>query len=505
MALLNEMILNLPRGLQPAFDTWLFNRSGECQELIMYRKLLKKPEISRAELMSLFYKKNNRNAFDAIRKRLIDKLKIFIVEYMSDPKLSPLGSILSEMMVTEFYRQFNAFEPVVHFLDSAKNTAEKNNHFDILDSLYSYEVRHGGFLNTSIEEVAKKRKLNAAKFEIKRKLELADTDIQIALAKAKASGETLDPEYIINDVIGKFKLKKEEMNIPEFQFKIMSMFRNAMVSTKEYYRLEPIIIRAYNDLKLSKAFHQGTVAIELGFLYMISHVFMRNRNFKSAFVHINQMDELFGQGDFQSSLYKLKFYSVKACLLSYTGKNKSGITLLTQGLKLAAKTKFKVEQLNMELNQVVFEFQAKNYVRSKKLLFEMDKKYTGLEKIMGPEWCFKRELIRLIVMHELGDSDGARQQLARMRKNYRAFLKRPMYANAKMFLKYIGKVVRNPKCTNEKSFRRGVREALETWELHSYDLQSVTFFCWLKCKIQQRDYYEVLLEELNSMEEKGKP
>ena len=62
----------------------------------------------------------------------------------------------------------------------------------------------------------------------------------------------------------------------------------------------------------------------------------------------------------------------------------------------------------------------------------------------------------------------------------------------------IAKVVREPKVVEKKSFRQRVRKAMENFETQEHDLQAVTFFCWLKCKIQKRKYYSVLLEELNT-------
>ena len=476
-------------------DQWM---PEDNQVIKLVTLITERPDISREELMEAFYDMPKRNALDAIRKRAIKKLKQYLVSLMSDPEKSPLGAILTDIVVAEFFRMRQAEVPVKHFISSAENRAEQHRHYDLLDGIYSYHTRHEGILKTPREQLAKKRKANAPLFEKKRKLELANADIQLELDRAKLAGESLDPEQIIKQVLDKLKLTKEETNIPEFQLSTMHILRSGMISAKVYFQFEPVVLAHYETLKAANAFQNGSVEAELGFLYMIAQAHMRNRKFDLLNERLNEMHPLLQKGFWSQTIYYPKYISLKARAESARGENKQGIQTLAQGLAQLSESNFVKERLNMELNKVVFHFHEEEFRKAKQLLYQIDQNYPGLYGTMGEEWCFKKELILLIVLHELEEFEPAISQLLRIRKSYADFLKRSEYGHAKLFLDLIAKVVREPKVVEKKSFRQRVRKAMENFETQEHDLQAVTFFCWLKCKIQKRTYYSVLLEELNT-------
>ncbi len=497
MSLLPQFIAHLSPEERSNFASYLKRLSGDSLELKLFQRMAKNPDIDRDVLMKALYKTPNRNAFDGVRKRLLTKLKQYVVIQMSDPERSPLGAILSMMMVTEFMMPRRAGEVIQHYLDAGEAMALANHHYDVLDAIYSYHVRHESFLRTPRLELAEKRKANTTRFLKKRNLELANSDIQIELDEAKRKGLVLNPEKIIHDVQKKFRLTDEEVNIPDFQFNLMNMLRNALISTKEYYKLEPVLVKHYNDLKTANAFGNGKTEHELGFLYMIAHVYFRNRKFEMAEEYVERIHRLVKSGRLRETIYYLKYVSLKACIYSYTGRNSMGIQVLLDGLKHTSHGGFLNEQLNMEINLVVFYFQAKDYKRALQRLAWLDQNYYNLMERMGKEWCFKKDLIRLIVTFERWDGLRAQSELDRINRIYRNFLRTPNYLTARMFLKQIGKVVRNPEVVGTTRFRDAVKMSLSAFEQQKHDLQAVTFFIWLRAKIQGRDYYELLVEELN--------
>jgi hypothetical protein len=226
MSRLTSFISHLSPEERSNFASYLRRLSGDCMELRLFVKLSKNPELDRTALMKALYKTPNANAYDMVRKRLLSKLKQYVVIQMCDPERSPLGAILSNMMVTEFMMPRRAASVIQYYLDHAESLAIDNHHYDVLDAIYSYHVRHEGFLRTPRLELAEKRKANTARFIKKRTLELANSDIQLALSEAKRSGEVLNPEKIIHDVQMRFKLTDDEWNIPDFQLAQMNMLRN---------------------------------------------------------------------------------------------------------------------------------------------------------------------------------------------------------------------------------------------------------------------------------------
>jgi len=502
MSQLNQLIARLTKKEQSGFMRWLKRNSGESQELKLFRILAKNPKTQRAELMNAFYDVPNRNGFDAIRKRLIRLIEQQIILWMADPTKSQLGCILSNMMISEFFLPREADQLMQVYVTDAEKLALKNQHFDVLDGIYSYQIRHEHLVGISRKEINLKRLKNTPFFEKKRLLETANSDIRNELELAKKNGDVLNAKEISNRVMNRLKLSEAEMNIPQFQFSQLSLIRNGLKSTKEYDQLEPLIIERYDRLIKANAFQKEDAQHQLGFLYMLAHVNFRNRKFDTAMAYTLEMESLLDLDTISFNNHFLKCNSLLASLYSFTGNNIKGIEILEEALEDNAGSWFMSERLNMELNLVVFYFQSKDYKKSNRLLNRLEREYVNNIPRMGVEWSFKKDLIRLIVLLEIEDQDRAISFRNQMKDTYRKFLKNPRYRDAAMFFNYIGKVALNSDVVKSKQFRLRVKSAAESWTQLKSDIQAVTFFCWLKAKIQGREYYEVLVKELNADENK---
>ena len=72
-----------------------------------------------------------------------------------------------------------------------------------------------------------------------------------------------------------------------------------------------------------------------------------------------------------------------------------------------------------------------------------------------------------------------------------------MYQRVKIFLKLVKEVVLDPTVLKSASFKEKVDASFEWLPIEEEDIQAMSFYAWLKSKMQRRPFYDVLLEILD--------
>jgi hypothetical protein len=79
------------------------------------------------------------------------------------------------------------------------------------------------------------------------------------------------------------------------------------------------------------------------------------------------------------------------------------------------------------------------------------------------------------------------------------FEKEP-YIRVKTFLRLVRRYFRDPFFAASEEFEGQVEDSLEKLPREREDLQAMAFYCWLRAKMHNRNYYKVLLETANEEE-----
>jgi hypothetical protein len=150
----------------------------------------------------------------------------------------------------------------------------------------------------------------------------------------------------------------------------------------------------------------------------------------------------------------------------------------------------------MHLNLSIYYFQEENYKKANQCFLSLPSSHARLVKKMGREWVLKKNLIELIAQYELKNYDLARNKLKSIEKNFADMLAQSLFQNVKAYLYFIRQMLDKPHAKPDQLFA-------QTDELFSFDpiaeedLQEIRFYAWLKAKLLEKKYQEVL-EELIS-------
>jgi hypothetical protein len=496
MDFLEQTVDHLSTEERSEFRLFLQKQRQNRRDLQLFDLLTLSEKPTSRLMAEKLYQPLNLNAYHSLRKRLMAQLFTFVVSKRLQADATMASNVMGMISMGRFMLEKRAGDVASYFFSRAEQTARKNGQTELLGTIYHLYIAHSDELNVDLDEVIDKWSANNEKHLARQKMDIAYALIRKNLAAARKSGTTLDPEAIIDTVFREFQITSEEANDAAYMYKLVAMARSAIVSTKDYHRLEPFLIRIYSRMAEAHAFTKRDGHHQMGFLYMISHVLYRNRKFSEALPWIAAMEKVLPFQSFRATVYYPKYMALRAAIASYSGKNMEAIELMKNLLQAKHVRVPVTEKLNMQLNLAVYYFQSSDFKRALKSIMEIGHSDKWIEEKMGKEWRFKMNMIELIVQCELGNEDVALTRIRSVEKYFSGFLTHPVYQRAKVFLKFIRRMITNPELVATPAFAEEVKEASLGWPGEKEDIQAITFFCWLKSKMLRRNYYEVLLEAM---------
>ena len=116
---------------------------------------------------------------------------------------------------------------------------------------------------------------------------------------------------------------------------------------------------------------------------------------------------------------------------------------------------------------------------------------------MGLEWLINKNIGEMLAQFEMGNPDLA---LNRLRAIERLVRERSgvedggPYNFVLNYLTLVREVIDNPEAMQHPEFVSQVAQMPKSVPLQREDLQVLSFYSWLKSRMERRPYYEVLLE-----------
>jgi hypothetical protein len=502
MEILESVIHQLSPREVKEFKHRLGGGETKRKDLILFGLLLRDVSMTSDHIRKKVYGtiEGNSNAYHSLRKQLLLELQDFVVMQ----RLIGVSRIESKQQTYQAMADF-AMErglPRVaryYYLKSEKRL-QQTLQFAELDTLYHHLIEHAEILELEGSEVMSRWRANTQRFEAEQRLNTAYRIIRFELSEARLKGKVVDVDKVTRHVFEHMRLSNHEMRDVAYMYRIVEMARSAAVSAKDYSRFEPFLSKTVQHLNSTGALQDAPVAYRIGFSYMMAHASYRMRRLKASAMLMEELEESLPKGALQQSPFYGKMVALRAAVDSFTGKNKQAIERVRHILKDDRWKSNVKERLNMQLNLAVYYFQSAQYKTAYQVILGIDRSDDWLERTMGLEWRFKKQMIEVIILYEYAKEDIALNLIRSMERYYSNFLSEPIYQRAGFFLNFIKRLIDRPDIVQQQSFIDAVDQANLAWPREREDIQAITFFCWLKSKMLRQDYYTVLLEAMSALE-----
>lgn len=467
------------------------------KDLELLNLLRKEKTFSPEEMISKLYQDSpNQMAYHALRKRLMRHLNEFIMLKQMDEDPSTASSVMGMISMARYLFEKRLDKLGWDIIRKAEKLARENEHFDLLNSIYNLQIEKAGDdFADSMEAIMLKRETNKSFAEEDEKAAIANSLIKRKLTEIRMNGMVPDFDLTIREVLEKYRLSEAVNNRPRLYLNLMSITRSMVIARRDYFHFEPLVIAGYMEMESRDLFTGPHQSCKLELIYMIAHVLYRNKKFDESLEWLEKMHTAL-EANHKSyyHLYYPRYAMLKAVNYTFTYRVQAAIQLLNDMLNNVQLRLQVQDVLNLRLNMGYFSFLAGDKAGAVKAGIEIQHSDKWLEKKMGKEWVLKKNLSEMILQYELGNYDLARSKIKSIEKNFKELFLLPAYQKVSVYLSFVRRMATSPGAEVYPEFYEEVQASFDFMPVARENIHEMGFYGWLKSRMTQGDFYEVLLE-----------
>lgn len=442
-----------------------------------------------------------KDAYHSLRKRLMGQIAEFIVLKQMNEDLSETGVLLGWISLSRYLFDKGMHVQGWKYILRAEKLALETERYDILQSVYLLMTEYIHTQTTyNPEEIFLRQRECRKLSEQDERLSQATALIRTEMNKIKVSSDITNFPAFVEHTIRRFELDDVLLSRPLHMFRLIEIVRSTYLAARDLTNFEPLILEHYQRFEKVSENKRHHHFYRLQFLYMIAHALYHNRKFAMCGQYLSVMEhemKRFG-GHFEKQ-FKAKYLSLLCSMWSFSGKNKNSIEVMEQVLAQKSNKFSLSDFLNLKLNLAFYYFMSDEFKKANRIFVDFGQhSHLYYEKKMGQEWTLRMRMIHLIIQYELGNEDISLSMIRSLEKDFEDMLNQKQYLKAKSFLQFLRVYMKDPYSISFPEFHEKALVELFVVPAGTEESKAIAFYCWLKSKLLQRNYYEVFLEEVNS-------
>lgn len=494
MSLIHTMIATLSQEDKKEFTRNLKRRNKRSNTRNIELFTLLDTSIKQTKLDEVIYDKPSKGAYHALCKRLHDSLIDFIATKSFNKESSEEMSALKLVLVSRIFFQQDQVKIAFKTLGKAELIAVKYSLFSILNEIYHTQILHAHLnKNLNLQHVISKYQANKLNIKQEENLNLFYATIQAELNQSNPEVST-----IINRNLELFNISITENLSYQSLFKILQISNQVAHVTRNYLAILPFVEKACKLIDTSERYSSKHLYDHLQILYYLANTYFRIKNFEEAGKYLEAMH-------FNMHLEKSKYYTmfypqyvlIENLLLIYTGENKVAIKNL-QSFNFEKYKNTQVYSLDLKLTLVVSLFLNGNYKEAFKIyngFYHSDQWYNSK---VGYIWVIQKNLIEILLLIELDYFDLVESRLNGFRKKHRIHLIDHKESIVLNFIKLISIYYYKTEDVHCDEFKKKVDFLLKVKTIGN-DVFTISFYAWLKSKINKTEIYKTSLEFIKNL------
>ncbi len=498
MDILKEIIREIPKKDLNEFKNFIqkYKNKTERKDVELISLFCSEDELKPQQYTQKLYGSHKLNTYQALRKRLLKQLSVFITQkHMTDDQTSTSlvsGYISIIQYMIEHDNDFLAWS----FMKKAEDLAIKSEHYDLLNTIYNFQIEHASSshapeLSLIIENKLKYRRIA----DQEEKYSMVYALVNQKLFELKHSNINLNIDETIKKLFKQNNIEPRLTDNPKAVFQLVKIARSSTIAKKDFHNLQNYIQTQYQGLLNKKAFNKTNHIYKLEILFMLCHSLYRSRNFTECLSKVNDLEIEFNKFN---AVHQNRFHTrttmLKASTLAYTNQVKEAIDITEE---LLTKNISEENRLGAFLNLGLYYFIDNNLPKAAQISLRIGHTDKWCLKKMGQEWVLKKNLMEIIIQYELENFDIALNQIKLFKKQYKELIKHSLYSRLSYYIEFTRKLISDPNTINSKEFISNTQNMLTSVPIEQEDLQAMAFYSWLKSKINRSSYYEALIDTIS--------
>ena len=476
------------------------NKRKDAKNIKLF-KLLSRQDLDAKSISKSLYGTENSNAYHALRKRLYESIIDFTANAQLEDEHSVEMALIKYILSARSFLQQQQYKIAFKILDKAEKIAKAQLLFPYLNEIYHTKIQYAH----NIPEIDLSNLIK--KFEENENLKSQEDRLNIIYARFRQTlndltykGQIIDIEAILFENFKDY----EENFIERLSFKsLYQLIRIASISafaTKNYITIESFLLKTYQQI-ISRDTQKEQLVYHIEVLYQISNTLFRNKKFEVSLGYLALMKtEMLKKRKKYYNTYKLKYHLLQCLNLNYSNQQHQAIGILEELIKISNSDYESILDIHLCLITCYVqkqEFKIALSIFSK--FYHSDKWYT--EKA-GKEWVLKKNIIEIILHIELGHTNLVESRLRSFKRIHYSYLKNNNQQRVIDFINFIEQYHKTPELITSLEFKDKVENTFDWVSAKQEDIFVMSFYAWLKSKMEQKNQYRCTLELIEKAKER---
>lgn len=472
-----------------AFKTYLRskNKRKDAKNVTLY-DLVRKGTDSK-DIDTLLYGKPNRNAYHALSKRLQDTLIDFIATRSFETETSDDMQVFKYILTSRIFYEQSQIKPAKNLLTKATQRAQELELYAALTECYHTQIQYSHLHpETNLDTLTQKAQENLRRYLQQEKLNMAYAQIKRTLIFDEHLLKN-GIQKTVEGILSQFHIKIDETFTFKSLYQLLEVLNSAAHLDHNFRDALPFISGTYKYIRQKGAIKDRQRFYHIQVLYFMANAHFRVRDFEQATTYLTLMEhELKADKGRWESRFRENYILIHSFILNYTGSNRLAVTAIKSHKRSLKNQKISPDTT---LALIVFLTQQQSYKEALTTLNTLNHTDRWYEEHLGTDWIIKKQLLTLIIYYELEYIDLTQSLLRSFKRKYKYIIETENRLEA--FLKVFTKIANDPNCVDDKRFRESVKKQFSTSSLKDEDLFMLSFFAWIKSKLNKTSLYETTL------------
>ncbi len=435
------------------------------------------------------YGRPARNSFHALCKRLQDSLIDFVASKSFAGETSEELEILKLLLASRIFFEKKLYKIAFKTLEKAERAAIPLDLYSIRNEIYHTKIQYA-HLNTNweLEEIIEGSKMNMDLYQQDFHLNRAYAAIKSRLKNTNDSSV----RDIVQNTFSEFRIEVNEALTYKSLYQLMEITATAAKLQSDYYSISPFMLELYEIVNKKSRLKNKHRYYHLNILNLLAITQFRNKKFAASLKFSKEMEvEMRKDNNAYHKRFQEKLAILQALNYNYTGKHEKAIHILTD---------LKKDSLDVKLLIAMCLFQQGSFSEAYQIIKNLSHSDMWYEKKMGWIWVVKKNLIEILVLTELDRLDLVLVRLQQFKRKFTSQLQDRGEERVLTFVKLISRYYKNPEEVVTQGFKNEVENSFEWLGAAQEDIFVMSFYAWLKSKMEDENLYEVTLKLVGKFE-----
>jgi hypothetical protein len=480
------------------------NSSKKDLKIIQLFQLISSKKLTKDEIIIQLYGKSKKEAFYSLNKRLTQLL----IKYLSTTELSEEDEILSEynkyLLAGKKLLRYKIYDTGFKLLKKAENIALEEDNYSCLNDIYLILIQLNHYNKAcSLQHEIKKFEENEVLYKKEIQLKLAYAQIKNEVSSFIKNGTSYSIEKIIESCYQKFHISENTQYSFKTLYQLAQIYYSHATILRDYYSIESYIISQYKTIFRKSANKSKSLLYQVKLLYVLASLYFQRKEFNSSRKYCEKLLYIIENSKEHSiKIIEFKTIILKALVENYSGYNDKAIILLKSHLYSLTETDIK-NRLDANCVLALFSFHKKEYKLAKSTFNDFQETDYYYMELMGREWVMRKNLIEILLHIELKEYDYVDSRIKSFFRVNKDYLEK--HGRVKNFMLLVKKIYPDSNSINETLlYKQKIQTTLNKKPRLREDIFVLSFFAWLKAKVEDKDLYKLTLELVNSLEKEEK-